>query len=271
MASDNIGVFKLTHVRDVIHRCMAKERKRHVQQELFRHGGARPGAGRPKRGERASERHMKRPPLSKHDVVHVVIRAVREVGFLRRRHMYKAVRRALVATSARESCRIVHLNIEGSHIHLLVEASHRIALARGMQAFQISAAKHINAALSARLDSRRRGQVFRDRYHAKIIRTPRQTRHALAYVLNNWRHHREDRAAFARTWRVDPFSSAMSFDGWRDLDVAAISWPSTYEPLPVREPQTWLLRVGWRRHGLIDPRETPGRRVTKRDERVFAE
>ncbi len=214
---------------------------------------------------------MKRPPISRHEIAHVVIRAVADVGFLRRRDMYKAVRRALVATGGRESCRIVHLNIEGSHIHLLVEADNRMALARGMQALQISAAKHINAALSARLGKRRRGPVFGDRYHAKIIRTPRQTRHALAYVLNNWRHHREDRAAFARSWPVDPFSSAMSFDGWRDLDVSTIEWPRTYEPLPVREPRTWLLRVGWRKHGLIDPREVPGKRASKRDAFVFAE
>ena len=39
------------------------------------------------------------------------------------------------------------------------------------------------------------GKVFPDRYHAQIIRTPRQARHALAYVLNNWRKHGENKLA----------------------------------------------------------------------------
>ena len=67
---------------------------------------------------------------------------------------------------------------------------------------------------------RRRGKVFEDRFHAEIIETPRQARHALAYVLNNWRKHREDHAAFAKTWRVDPFSSGICFPDWKSLSPA---------------------------------------------------
>jgi len=262
---------------------MAKPRKRHKQQELFRHGGKRAGAGRPKQRARASEHHKKRPALKPYEPIHVVLRATPEVGSLRRRDLYRAVRRALLATIGRESCRIVHISLQGSHIHLIVEADNRIALARGMQAFQISAAKHINAALSKRGTSRpgartpaapharhssdphrsstkRRGPVFSDRYHARIIRSPRQAHHSLAYVLNNWRHHGEHRDAIARTWRIDPFSSGPSFDGWRDLDASTLEWPVTYEPLPVWQPKTWLLREGWRKQGLIDPAFVPGRK-----------
>ena len=38
----------------------------------------------------------------------------------------------------------------------------------------------------------RTGKVFQFRYHRVDITTPRQMRCALAYVLNNWRRHRED-------------------------------------------------------------------------------
>lgn len=51
-----------------------------------------------------------------------------------------------------------------------------------MQAFQISAAKHLNAAMTVSTGKRRKGTVFVDRYHARIIRTPKQARNALAYV-----------------------------------------------------------------------------------------
>ena len=78
-----------------------------------------------------------------------------------------------------------------------------MALARGMQGLQISAARHVNRAAG------RKGTVFADRYHAEIIDNRRQARHALAYVLNNWRRHDEHRKAVARTWRVDPFSRRL--------------------------------------------------------------
>ena len=244
---------------------MARARVRHKQQELFRHGGKRPGAGRPKQGSRASERHKKRAAFKRYEPVHIVLRAIAEIGSLRRPHLYRALRRALLATIGRESCRIVHITIQGSHIHLLVEADNRLALARGMQAFQISAAKHINAALTANGIDPRRGTVFPDRYHARIITSRRGARHALAYVLNNWRHHREHRNPAARGWAIDPYSSAKSFDGWRDLDLSTIAWPAAYEPLPVWEPKTWLLREGWRMYGLIDPNEVPGEKRGRHD------
>ena len=237
---------------------MGKPRLRHKQQELFRHGGKRRGAGRPKKGYRASEPHKKRPTIKRYQPVHIVLRAVAEIGSLRTWHLYRAVRTALLATMGRADCRIVHISIQGTHIHLLVEADNRIALARGMQAFQISAAKHINAALTADGINPRRGTVFPDRYHARIITSRKDARHALAYVLNNWRHHREHRAAYARKWRVDLLSSALHFDGWRDLDVTTIELPPNFQPLPVWEPKTWLLREGWRMYGLIDPNGVPG-------------
>ncbi|MEJ7603917.1 MAG: transposase [Kofleriaceae bacterium] len=125
----------------------------------------------------------------------MVIRAVEEVGSLRTRRAYLAIRKALVVTFTREDFRIVHVSIQGTHIHLLVEAQHRQALTRGMQAFQISAAKHLNTAISVRRTERRRGTVFPDRYHAVVIRSPRQARSALAYVLRGLIKTRVDRGS----------------------------------------------------------------------------
>src|SRR5579862_3192678 len=232
---------------------MARPRKRHVQQELFRHGGKRKGAGRPASGPRSSEKHKRRPALRASEPVHVVLRATEDVGMLRRRQVYQAIRKALVTTFARDNFRVVHLSIQRDHVHLLGAASDRIALARGMQAFQISAAKHINATMT-RNGKRRRGTVFPDRYHSKIINSRRGARHALAYVLNNWRKHREP---LVREYAVDPFSTAIHFDGWRDLH--ATGFPASYEPLPVWRPKTWLLRDGWRPYGLVATTERPGK------------
>ena len=217
--------------------------------------------GRKPKGPRAGSPHTKRPELRARHPVHVVLRVVREVGNLRRRLTYKAVREATLTTARREDFRIVHLSIQRNHLHLLVEADDKGALASGMQGFQISAAKHLNAAISKdKLGPRRRGAVFPDRYHAEIIKTPTQARHALNYIVNNWRKHREDRAEMARSWRIDPFSTAITFPGWAEYGDQPFLWrgPPTYDPLVVYQPRTWLLREGYKRGGPeISVREVP--------------
>jgi REP element-mobilizing transposase RayT len=241
---------------------MSRPRKRHRQEQLRfgdPRGGKRRGAGRPPKGPRSSERHKKREAFRSNKPVHTVSRVSEAVGELRTGTCYRALRKAMVTTFKRDDFRIVHVSIQNTHVHLIVEAEHRTALAKGMQAFQISAAKHLNAAISKRRAKRRRGAVFVDRYHAKIIGSPRQARNALAYVLNNWRKHREDKRPVAKTWILDPFSSAVSFDGWRDFKLKALR--EDYEPLPVWSPRCWLLKEGWRKHGLISTTEIPSHKV----------
>lgn len=194
--------------------------------------------------------------------LHVVMRVVPAVGNMRRRSMYKAMRDASIIAALRQRFRIVHLSIQRTHIHMLAEAENELALARGMQGFQISAARNINTALGADRYRRRRGSVFADRYHVEVITSPKRARHALSYVLNNWRKHREDQQGLPSTWLVDPFSSGILFPDWHELDGKAVMWPirETYDPFVVFRPGTWLLREGWKIHGPISAREVPSKR-----------
>jgi REP element-mobilizing transposase RayT len=237
-------------------------RKRHVQQELFKHGGRRKGAGRKPIGVRAGSPHKKRPKISRHQALHVVLRVMPEVGSMRRRKLYTAIRDASVVAALRERIRIVHISIQRTHVHMLVEAETKLALSRGMQGFQISAARNINTVLGPDKYRRRRGRVFADRYHLKVITSPRQARHVLQYVLNNWRKHEEDRRGLSSTWLVDPFSSGCSFPDWLELEDKAMMWPlrATYDPLVVRRPKSWLLRGGWKSAGTISARAVPSQR-----------
>ena len=225
-----------------------------------RRGGVRAGAGRPPIGRRAGSPHKARDELTRHHAVHVVLRVVREMHGLRKRKVFHAVRDATITVAKREDFRIVHLSIQRTHVHLLVEADDKMALARGMQGFQISAAKLMNAAVTRRGERRRRGQVFADRYHAEIIKNPRQARHALGYVLNNWRKHGEDRVGAARGWLVDPFSSGGTFPEWKELQGSPFMWKlrETYAPMVVWRPRSWLLREGWMTRGPISCRDVPG-------------
>jgi putative transposase len=273
---------------------MGQALKRHVQQEIRwanaagdtrgrkREAKNRLGKkriGRPKKPN-AGVPHSERKAFKSYQPLHVTLRVVRDIGRLRNRAAYTAIREAAITVLRHETFRIVQLSIQGTHIHLIVEAENREALAFGMKAFGISAAKHLNAAFSfgdawwdrairrARAGQganawpeRRKGRVFGDRYHATIITKPRQARQELAYVLNNWRKHREDRAERARGWKIDPFATGWCFDGWREREDERFAWKlrDGYEPIPTWLPKSWLLREGWRRYGLISTHEVPSR------------
>ena len=163
---------------------LRRARKRHVQQELFRRGGKRKRAGRKPKGPRAGSPHRERPDIKPRYALHVVMRVVPAVGSMRRRSLYKAVRDATITAALRERFRIVHVSIQRTHVHMLVEAENKLALARGMQGFQISAARNINTELGDQY-RRRRGKVFADRYHLEVITSPTRARHALSYVMTS--------------------------------------------------------------------------------------
>jgi len=230
------------------------------EAEKKKRGGKPRGAGRPPKGDRAGERHKRRPFHDACNPVHVVLRVVKAVGSLRRRRTYQAIRAATRTVARRQGFRIVHISIQRTHVHLLVEAKSKVALASGMQGFQISAAKHLNAAVSiGRPGPRRRGAVFPDRYHAVVIDSPRQARHALSYVINNWRKHREDRGEVTRHWHIDWYASGAMFPDWKERGQKgfAMDGPPEWPPMMVSAPRTWLLTTGWKMHGAISCREVP--------------
>ena len=214
-------------------------------------GGKREGAGRKKTGRCSDAPHRTRPRVRRYDVQHVVLRTRKGVPRLRRGKTYDAIRRALRRTPSETVFRIVHTSIQRNHLHFLIEAEDARALSHGMRSLAIMAARAINSVLG------RRGKVFAYRYHATAISSPRQMRNALSYVLNNWRRHDEDEGCeAAHRAMLDPYSTAIHFRGWREGRFAV---PAGFEPLPSAAPETWLLRVGWERHGPISAFEVPGR------------
>jgi hypothetical protein len=62
---------------------------------------------------------------------------------------------------------------------------------------------------------RRTGPVLADRAHVRVLRTPREVRHAIAYVLLNARRHaaKAGRLVHDRIARIDPASSGRWFEG----------------------------------------------------------
>jgi hypothetical protein len=104
----------------------------------------------------------------------ITARVAAAIGSLRRAPARSAIARALATSLAHDDFRIVRLAIVARRIELIVEADDRIALARGMQGFQVAAARYLNASAD------RRGTVFLDRYRARPLATRRDLRAALA-------------------------------------------------------------------------------------------
>jgi REP element-mobilizing transposase RayT len=205
-------------------------------------------------------RHRAREAHSAAHPVHVVLRS--RLRSLRTQFVFPTVRRALSqATRARGDFRVTQFSVQGDHLHLIVEASHKSALSRGMQGLAIRVARAVNRLIF------RRGKLWADRFFSRELKSPRVVRNALAYVLDNFRKHR----ARGGAW-IDPCSSAPYFNGFRGLRGRApheltacselpltprgVSPPATEQDIPIVQARTWLANTGWRRAGLIAFRAT---------------
>src|SRR5258706_642514 len=125
--------------------------------------------------------------------------------------------------------RVCHYSIQRDHVHLVVEAAGKEALGRGMKSVGIRLARTANRVF------RRMGPVLLGRYHLRILRTPREVRNALAYVLLNARKHWRQLCGIAPPVVLDAPSSGAWFDGWKRP-------PSNSRPIapsPVAQARFW--------------------------------
>lgn len=208
-----------------------------------RWGGKRKGAGRKPNEEKAGVSHSARPRLSRHHPVHVTLRLRRGLPSLRHKVPYRALKRVFGACE-RFGFRLLHYSAQTNHIHCLCEAVDGRALSRGVQGLAVRLARALNKLW------KRAGKAFAERFHSHILRTPKEVRTALLYVLQNARHH----GIWIASLRPDPFSSGARFDGWRGFVASALELSET---VALPEPRTWLFRVGWRRHGELGLDESP--------------
>ena len=188
--------------------------------------------------------------------MHVTVRVRQGIPSLRSRRLVRELQRSLAAGCERGEFRVTHYSLQRDHAHLIVEASGKEALARGMKSVAARLARAVNRVFG------RSGAVLDGRFHHHVLRTPREVRNALAYVLLNARRHFAKRHGGRRPPVVlDAASSARWFDGWQPRWRERLGPPETPAGADVREvapAHTWLLRVGWRRYGLVDPSEVPG-------------
>src|SRR4051812_9052369 len=171
-------------------------------------GGRRAGAGRPRKDGTRNKgvTHRPRPVLKPRLPVHVTWRINRRVWSLRTGR-FLGVLQSVMYAGTKQDFRVVHYAFQKDHVHLIVEASDRVALSKGMQGLGIRLARAINALMG------RTGNVMPDRYHASILLNPTMGRNARRYLLTNaYKHYLEP--------LPDPYASQTA----------------------IVRPRTWLLR-----------------------------
>jgi len=207
------------------------------QLDLFRRGGTRAGAGRKPKGDRALVPHDTRARVTRHTPVLVTTRLLAGLPNLRSERTLALLRATLAAGADRFGFRLIEYSIQSNHLHFVAEAADELALARGMKGLLVRIAKALNRSWE------RTGRVVGDRYHARVLKTPREVRNALVYVLQNARKHG------ARIFGIDAHSSGPWFSGWMDRT------PRSDRALPA--PSSWLLLFGWLKGGRIATSEAP--------------
>ncbi|HEY2029431.1 MAG TPA: transposase [Myxococcales bacterium] len=190
--------------------------------QFKKRGGKRPGAGRPRLREHPGligpgVPHRARKPFHACKAVHVTQRVRPGVGSLRKQGPAQVLLAAFRDAANGGRMRIAHYSVQGNHLHFVVEAEDTDALSRGMQGLAIRIARRLNRRLG------RAGPVFADRYHARLLSSPREIANAIRYVVGNYRQH-------TREWLPEDFRDPLATTANR----------------PLESPRLWLLRDGWR-------------------------
>ena len=155
------------------------------------------------------------------------MRILQGLPSLRIRARMEALWECFARGSERTGFAVCEFSIQRDHLHLIVEACGREILSRGMQGLAVRIARALNRLWS------RKGTVFGDRYHSRVLGSPREVRNALIYVLQNGHKHARHHQGLPTP--LDPFSSAPWFPGenWKDLDATNTPPPpSPNRPTP---------------------------------------
>ena len=210
------------------------------KKEKKGHGGARPGAGRP-RSKTSGVPHTRRPEMGGEVPASLTLR-IDDItdwgGNLRDLVTMEVILRCFEAAKDRFGMRICHYSVQSNHIHLLVEADDRECLIRGMRGLTTRLARNLNKHWG------RKGKLFTDRYHSKPIEDAEHGANTIAYLGRNDLKHN---CAYTIT-PFDPCSSAVAHRRWAEGDLRQYELDPCFafalDP-PVVRPRTPMLTDPW--------------------------
>lgn len=136
------------------------------------------GAGR-KAGPKRCDPHRRRAPLASRYPCHVTLKVNRDVHHLRSAKLVNELELSWRQACDRDRFRLVQYSIQSDHVHMIVEAGNAGDLACGLKSITARFARAVNRVFH------RTGRVLADRCHVHVLKTPREVRNAIAYVLLN--------------------------------------------------------------------------------------
>lgn len=164
--------------------------KKQLNLNLYRgkRGGRRPGSGR-KRLNSKGVAHRKRDKVELKTPMHINFKYN---TYIRTKDCLKLLKKAIVNSRAM-GLKVIHFSMQTNHVHLIIEAENNKILTKGMRSLTITFAKGL-----------RRGRVQLERYHLHVLRTLRESRNAIHYVLFNQQRHDKKIVSV-----IDEYSSIM--------------------------------------------------------------
>lgn len=152
------------------------------------HGGRRPGSGR-KRIHSQGVAHRRREQVIQKTPLHINFKFK---TYIKNKQSLRILKRAIINARS-HGLRILHYSMQSNHIHLIIESVDNEILTRGMRSLTITFAKGLN-----------RGKVQIERYHLHVLRTLRETKNAIQYVLFNQQKH--EKGIYSK---IDEYSSLL--------------------------------------------------------------
>lgn len=192
-----------------------------------KHGGRRSGSGR-QRLKSKGVAHRVREKINPRTPMHVNFKYKIQV---RNKETLKLLKKS-IANARKHGLRILHFSFQSNHVHLILEAPTNEILTRGMRSLTITFAKGLD-----------KGRIQIERYHLHVLRSVRETKNALMYVLFNQQKHERGICS-----TIDEYSSVLCFANGLELvrkfaiknkmilKIQRTVWVPD-------EPETWLVKM----------------------------
>ena len=196
-------------------------------------GGRRPRAGRPNLSGQVN--HI---PVLLKTPLHVTLRLKEKLPSIRTKDLFKEFKES-AALSKKQGLHIIHFSIQRNHIHLFCESRSNRSLPLGMRSLAGRFGKILRAYPRSR-GGGKSGSTFDGRYHLHVLKTPREVKNTLEYVLLN---------SSAHAFRYWPKLLGSRFKSLIKADAGFFE--NQQKPIDLKsalcEPQSWLAKAGWMR------------------------
>jgi REP element-mobilizing transposase RayT len=160
-------------------------------------------AGRPALHDKGI-RHRKREIIERPKPLHLTIKLKR--AQIQNKIILKNLKYS-IQRGRLQGLRIIHFSLEDNHVHIYAESDNNLVLTKGMKALGVSFAKRLNKFFKSR------GQVYKTRFHLRVLKSASEVKNVINYILKNGMKHKRAKSF------IDPYSSWVVLHDFELLGV----------------------------------------------------